>query len=347
MTTYSSTPTQSAGSGTTSQPINETLPGLDGSATYYFRVVAINGTGDSIGGIFSFTTSAPALLPTATTNAATSITISSADLNGVVNPNGTATDAWFEYGTDPTLSTRKNTASQSVGSGFTALPFSVSVSGLTSYETYYFRAVASNAGGTQKGAIKSLPTGDLYVAIGDSITEGARDNIPADGIGFEPVLQNLLSSARGYPNSIVNAGVGGVDSAYGAANISTTLLDYPQAKYYLVLYGTNDADILRPSVAREVYKNNMQMILSAIRAAGKTPYLAKVPYNTTTRSSNSSILEYNQVIDELVAENGITISPPDFYTLFQNNTGLLDADGLHPNGTGYQSMADLWFSALP
>jgi len=346
MTTYSSTPTQPAGSGTTSQAIYETLSGLDGGATYYFRIMATNTTGDSIGETFSFTTSVPAELPTATTNEATSITIISADLNGVVNPNGTATDAWFEYGTDPSLSTRETTASQSVGSGFTDIPFSVTVSGLGSSETYYFRAVASNAGGTRKGAIKNFSTGELFVAVGDSITYGTGDNIPSDGYGFEPILQNLLTASRGYPIAIENKGVGGVDSAYGAANISTTLSIYPQAKYYLVLYGTNDADtFFGGPVSRESYKNNMQTIVSAVLAAGKTPYLAKVPYTTNTRYSVTSIQEYNVVIDELVAGNGITVIPPDFYALFQN-TGLLDVDGLHPNGTGYQSLANLWLGAL-
>ena len=90
----------------------------------------------------------------------------------------------------------------------------------------------------------------------------------------------------------------------------------------------------------------MQTIISAILAAGKTPYLAKVPYTSNVRYSISSIVEYNAAIDELVAENGLTVSPPDFYTLFQNNTSLLNADGLHPNGAGYKSMADLWSGAL-
>jgi len=173
-------------------------------------------------------------------------------------------------------------------------------------------------------------------------------SLPANmtGYGFESILQNLLTASRGYPIAIENKGVGGVDSAYGAANISTTLSIYPQAKYYLVLYGTNDADtFFGGPVSRESYKNNMQTIVSAVLAAGKTPYLAKVPYTTNTRYSVTSIQEYNVVIDEIVAGNGITVIPPDFYALFQN-TGLLDVDGLHPNGTGYQSLANLWLGAL-
>jgi lysophospholipase L1-like esterase len=233
-----------------------------------------------------------------------------------------------------------------VGSGFTDLPFSVPVSGLDSSETYYFRAVANNAGGTRKGAIKNFSTGELFVAVGDSITYGTGDNIPSDGYGFEPILQNLLSASRGYPIAIENKGVGGVSSANGADAIWDTLSNYPSARYYLVLYGTNDADtFFGGPVSRESYKNNMQTIVSAVLAAGKTPYLAKVPYTTNPRYRITSIQEYNVVIDELVAENGITVIPPDFYSLFQN-TGLLDADGLHPNGTGYQSLANLWLGAL-
>jgi len=153
--------------------------------------------------------------------------------------------------------------------------------------------------------------------------------------------------------------VGGVKSAYGAANISSTLSKYPSSKYFLVLYGTNDSDSrFGPPVPSGLglnpgnpgyngsYKDNMQRIITAIKASGKLPYLAKVPFNTSPGSSNAAIQEYNAVIGELVGANGILVIPTDFYTLFQN-TSLLGTDGLHPNGTGYQSMANFWFNALP
>ena len=89
----------------------------------------------------------------------------------------------------------------------------------------------------------------------------------------------------------------------------------------------------------------MQKIISAILAAGKTPYLAEVPYTSDPFRSNAMIHEYNVVIDELFLTNNISVTPPPFYTYFQTHQGEL-ADGLHPNGTGYQSMANLWFSAL-
>ena len=289
-------------------------------------------------------------------------------MNGGVNPNGAATTAWFEWGIDPTLATFSVTSNQSLGSGTTTILFSASIPGLESWKTYYYRAVASNSGGTQKGDVKSFPTGAYFVAVGDSITFGSHDDIPSDdtsldgrntGGGFEPILNNLLTAARGYPHTVVNEGVSGTSSADGVLSISSTLTKHPTAKYFLVMYGSNDSynDAITAAVPSGAgkrpgdvgydgsYKDNMQKIISAIVAAEKTPYLAEVPHTIFPNFSDSYIQEYNVVIDELIVENGIAVTPPSFYTFFLANPGKL-ADGLHPNGSGYQSMANLWFGTL-
>ena len=327
------TSTQAMGSGGSAQAITASLSGLTPGATYYFRVVATNAGGTSQGTILTFPTP---YSPDVTTNVPTSITTASAIFNGGVNPNGLSTTAWFEYGTDPSLSSRTSTASQAMGSGSSPVSYNRSVSGLSSYTTYYYRAVASNSGGTQKGVINSFRTGETYVAVGDSITAGS-DGTQNIG-GYEPTLADLLGVM------IENKGVSGATSADGADAIGATLSAYPSAKYYLILYGTNDAFI--PAVTKSAYKNNMQTIISAIISAGKTPYLAKVPYATAAGFSDASIQEYNAAIDELRVSNGISAIAPDFYTWFLNHPSQL-ADGIHPNATGYQSMATLWFNALP
>ena len=203
-----------------------------------------------------------------------------------------------------------------------------------------------------------------YVAVGDSITWGSGDDIPSDdtsldgqntGGGFEPILNNLLTAAKGYPHNVVNAGVSGTTSADGASTISTTLSNNPSANYFLIMYGSNDAWI--PAVPSGMgltpgdpgysgsFKDNMQRIVSAVLAAGKIPYLAEVPYSTYSGISDAAIQEYNVVIDELVLTNNILVVPPAFYAYFKAHQNEL-ADRLHPNGIGYQSMANLWFTAL-
>jgi lysophospholipase L1-like esterase len=341
------TPVQGMAAGTfTAQPVSAPLSGLGAETTYYFRTVASNADGEFQGAIKAFLTS---VSPTVNTTAATSITTTGAVLNGNVNPNGYATDAWFEYGTDPALSSSASTTSNAMGSGVTALPTSASISGLTPFRTYYYRVAAVNSGGTQKGVIRSFPTGEYYVAVGDSITGGSQDDIPADGIGFEPILDTLLTAAKGYPHTVDKVGVSGDTSADGAASIGGTLGTHSNAKYYLILYGTNDADTSRGvgyPVPKTTYKANMQAIITAVKNDGKIPYLAKVPYTTDPLRSDAAIRGYNAAIDELRGSNGIAVVAPDFYAWFQSHQIEL-SDGVHPDGTGYQSMASKWFEVLP
>ena len=288
--------------------------------------------------------------PAVYTQPASSILTDRAVLNGTVNPGGSAVDAWFEYGTDSALPTWTATPRQAKEPVTTPLSFGASIRGFSPYTTYYYRAVASSRFGTQRGDLQAFPTGEYYIAIGDSITraEGGR--------GYEPTLSNLLRNSKGYPNTVANWGVGGATSGGGAKFISLTLSTVPWAKYFLVMYGTNDARLpgavpsgkgLRPEDPgyRGSYKDNMQRIISAIRSAGKIPYLAKVPYATMRSINISSIREYNVVVDELVAANDIAVTPPDFFAYFQKHQDEIP-DGLHPNKIGYESMANLWFIAL-
>lgn len=213
----------------------------------------------------------------------------------------------------------------------------------------------TSAGYVPSGTGPAETVSPEYVAVGDSITAGSHDDIPSDGIGFEPVLATLLTTGKGYPIAVANEGVSGATSADGAATISSTLSKYPSAKYYLVMYGTNDAYIPAVPSGRGLfpgdpgyngsYKNNMQIIISAVLAAGKTPYLAEVPYTSDPLRSDAMIFEYNAVVDELFLTNDILVTPPPFYSYFQSHTGEL-SDGVHPNGAGYQSMGNLWFDAL-
>jgi lysophospholipase L1-like esterase len=352
---FTATDNQGLAAGRDPVAIETALSGLASGRTYYFRVVAASVEGEVEGAIGSFSTDFPP--PAATTGNATGITTSGATFNGTVNPNGFPTEAWFEYGTDNALATVIETVHQAKGSGISDVSISgVPIAPLTPWTTYYFRTVARSTidpGVFTKGAIRSFPTGEYYVAFGDSITRGSMDDIPGDDVsldgrntggGFEPVLNNLLTAAKGYPHTVVNAGVSGETSADGASRIGSILSGNPSAKYFLILYGTNDA--LDPAVPRATYKDNMQAIVTAVKNAGKIPYLAKIPYTTNFSFDLARIQEYNAAIDELRATNGITVIAPDFYALFQN-TALLSADGLHPNGSGYQSMANRWFNVLP
>jgi hypothetical protein len=103
--------------------------------------------------------SAPATVTITASGAAPEVTTLSASagptvtLNGIVTANGLATNAWFEWGTDFTLTTSTSTSIQPVGSGSTSVAVDAALTGLISGTTYYYRVAASNSLGTTRGEI--------------------------------------------------------------------------------------------------------------------------------------------------------------------------------------------------
>ncbi|MEK7152101.1 MAG: hypothetical protein AAB773_01595 [Patescibacteria group bacterium] len=130
-------------------------------------------------------------LPSVTTNSATNITQSNAQLNGYVNPNNTSnTTRWFEWGTTQSLGNGTPHYNQSYAGNF-----SESISGLAANTTYYFRAVAQNNAGTSYGSILSFYTSGSGGTDLPSVT-----TYPAEGIGEN------FAILKGYvnPNNTTN-----------------------------------------------------------------------------------------------------------------------------------------------
>ncbi len=94
--------------------------------------------------------------PTATTGSATGVAETEATLHGIVNPEGTETKYYFEYGT--TESYGSKTAETSVGSGTSNVAVSKTITGLTSNTKYHYRIVATNSNGTTDGADQVFTT---------------------------------------------------------------------------------------------------------------------------------------------------------------------------------------------
>jgi hypothetical protein len=100
--------------------------------------------------------SALAAKATATTGAAANVTFQSARVGGSVDPNKTATNYYFQYGTTPALGIE--TAPTPVGAGDKAVRVSVDLGGLAPTTRYHYRIVAQNASGTTIGKRRTFTT---------------------------------------------------------------------------------------------------------------------------------------------------------------------------------------------
>src|SRR5436305_4146296 len=148
------TPSDSAGSGTSGKTVAANLTGLAPGNTYHFRVTASNASGTTVGADQSFTTPGPASV---TTGGATSVTSSSAVVNGIVNPQGHPTSYFFQYGTTGAYGLQTTPAGAGHGTGNVAVH--QTLTGLNQNTLYHSRTVAQNSGGTASGAAQPFTTG--------------------------------------------------------------------------------------------------------------------------------------------------------------------------------------------
>jgi hypothetical protein len=170
-------PSSFSSSITIANPESRTVTSLTSGTVYYFQIIAQNGNGTSYGEILSFTAGAPV----GVTKDATSVTSSSARLNGTVNRNGDAgTTASFclsdaeDVAADGTLTS----CIQTIDVDFTGLSASttadidlyVDASNLIAGNVYFFQIIANGSGGTSVGAVLSFSTGYTvqFVANGGS-----------------------------------------------------------------------------------------------------------------------------------------------------------------------------------
>lgn len=154
--------TPTIGSGNSAVPLSYALTGLTPGTTYYFQAsVSNSNTGGAYidGVILSFTTPLPA--PVATTNNASSVTQTTATLNGTIDPNNASTTVEFTWGISQTLATG-NTVTVAIQSPLDGSSNGVAVTanltGLTGGTTYYFRVSAANTNGNDDGEILSFTT---------------------------------------------------------------------------------------------------------------------------------------------------------------------------------------------
>jgi len=204
------------------------LTGLTPNTTYTFKIVAGNASGSTDSGlIFSFTTDAdpiPPVLPSPSiiSNTTTNITSTSATLNGVVNPNGYSTTAWFETPSSGPLQV------QNIGNGTTDISLlSYNLTGLDPSTTYTFKIITGSANGSVDSGWISFTTNAPPVGpvlLPPTIISSTTTNITSTGVTL-----NGLVNPNGYTTTAwFETPSGGPFQLQniGNANSSVTMLAY-------------------------------------------------------------------------------------------------------------------------
>ena len=204
-------------------------------------------------------------------------------------------------------------------------------------------------------------SGDYYIAIGDSITNGRGDDDPSDNTsqdgriianqGYEANLNDLLTTTRIFPHIVFNEGIGGDSSLDALGRIDSILERHPNVNKALVMLGTIDA---YSGVSQQDYESNMKNLIKKIADGGNRVWVAEIPFSKDAGTMiDTRIRDFNNIIttelqsfslggNVYTAELG-----PDFYTFFEQNQNThFDPDGVHPNGLGYAAMAQEWHDAL-
>lgn len=221
--------------------------------------------------------------------AATDVTSSSASLNGTVDPAGTPTNAFFEWGTDSNLSGQQTTAQVNAGDGLTPVTVTVPVGNLQAGTKYYYRMAASNGGGTTRSAILNFTTGAASSTLRLDTLSPAAGRASGD---------QQLKLTGSFPN-LSSVLLGGLSASWSYTN------------------GTGEITVTTP--AHAVGPVTIELVPSSGSPYSKTNAFAYLPTSFTddtlvagvTQAKAQHVLELRQAVDSLRKVAGL---PPAEWT---------------------------------
>ena len=185
---------------------------------------------------------ASAALPAVSTGGATAVSFSSATLSGSLNPKGSDTSYYFQYGATKLYGLQ--TGILDAGAGTHALHVSVAIGGLQPLTVYHYRLVAVNGSGPALGADRSLLTTKVPLSlailaspnpvpfVGTVTIQGTLSG--TGNAGREVVLQ-----ANPFPYSAGFANIGNPELTTAQGGFSFPVLGLTLNTQYRVVTTTN------------------------------------------------------------------------------------------------------------
>lgn len=200
---------------------------------------------------------------------------------------------------------------------------------------------------------------ETVLVVGDSLGSGVGDE---DGLGFDQRYLELLSQDDNQERELTNISVPGFVSSQLADQLDTGEYDsdIETADLILISIGGNDLNRLyfqntETMIAEfdetlSAFLSNLESLLSTIRSLNPEAQLALIglydPYNIEDQEINRLLLEWNHA-SRLAASADARLAYIPTYEAFQYHLAdYLSDDLFHPNGAGYQTIAESLYQVL-
>jgi len=182
--------------------------------------------------------------PAVTTGAARAVGYGSATLTGAIDPRGSSTTYYFQYG--PTKAFGAQTALANAGAGTTSATVSVAVSGLQPLTTYYYRLIAVNAAGATTGADRAFATTKVPLSLAILVAPnptvfGSTATVQGTLSGTGNAGRAVVLQQNPFPYTAGFADVGNPELTNATGGFSFPVVGLAQATQFRVITTTNPA----------------------------------------------------------------------------------------------------------
>ena len=209
---------------------------------------------------------------------------------------------------------------------------------------------------TQCEPLASTSAETLVALFGDSITTGYNSNFQDDVAGGTHCrgvptssLNDLFAAPEKRDVIVSNWGDGGTSSANGVSRIANDLnsnsaMYSGEAKYVLIMYGTNDPAFNISASTTGFNVGDM------VRRAGLVGYTSIV--GTLTPRDDLNVQPINDQVKSAAASKGAALvdhfarfiaEPTGWRSLLEEEVSGNNTIRLHPTDAGYQVIAQTWF----
>jgi hypothetical protein len=179
--------------------------------------------------------------PGVSTGPAESVSYGSVTLTGSIDPHGSATSYYFQYG--PTSAYGAQTPVASAGAGTSTVSVAVPVGGLQPITTYHYRLIAVNATGAATGAGRAFATAKVPLSLAiltapNPVPYGGTATIQGTLSGTGSGNAEVLLQANPFPYTQGFATVGNPELTTATGSFSFPYVGLTEATQFRVVTAT-------------------------------------------------------------------------------------------------------------